>query len=97
MRAIFTEVFEDVTKQGRKLQTSEYKENGKYAIIDQGQNDIAGYTDEEDGVVATVTQTDGKISVTHKKVGVADLADEVFVFYCGNATGYADDMKSVNI
>ena len=59
--------------------------------------DNLDYTDEEDGVVATVTQTDGKISVTHKKVGVADLADEVFVFYCGNATGYADDMGSVDI
>ena len=52
--AIFTEVFEDVTKQGRKLQTSEYKECGKYAIIDQGQKDIAGYTDEEDGVFTDV-------------------------------------------
>ena len=52
--ANFTEVFEDVTKQGRKLQTSEYKERGKYAIIDQGQNDIAGYTDEEDGVFTDV-------------------------------------------
>lgn len=59
--------------------------------------DNLDYTDEEDGVVATVTQTDGKIGVTHKKVGVADLADEVFVFYCGNATGYADDMKTVDI
>ena len=52
--AIFTEVFEDVTKQGRKLQTCEYKECGKYAIIDQGQNNIAGYTDEEDGVFTDV-------------------------------------------
>lgn len=59
--------------------------------------DNLDYTDEEDGVVATVTQADGKISVTHKKVGVADLADEVFVFYCGNASGYAEDMGSVNI
>lgn len=59
--------------------------------------DKLDYTDSVDGVVATVTQTDGQISVTHKKVGVADLADEVFVFYCGNADGYADDMKSVNI
>ena len=52
--AIFTDVFEDVTKQGRKLQTSEYKKCGKYAIIDQGQNDIAGYTDEEAGVFSDV-------------------------------------------
>ena len=55
------------------------------------------YTDAENGVVATVSQTDGKINVTHKKVGVADLADDVFIFYCGNATGYADDMKTVDI
>lgn len=68
------------------------------AIVGLGTRiDNLDYTDEEDGVVATVTQTDGKISVTHKKVGVADLADEVFVFYCGNATGYADDMGSVDI
>ena len=50
MMAVFTEVFEDVTKYGRKLQTSEYKENGKYVIIDQGQKDIAGYTDETEGL-----------------------------------------------
>lgn len=59
--------------------------------------DNLDYSDSENGVVATVSQTDGKISVTHKKVGVADLADEVFVFYCGNATGYAEDMKTVTI
>lgn len=50
----FAEVFEDVTRQGRKLQTSEYKEQGKYVIIDQGQNDIAGYTDETDGLFTDV-------------------------------------------
>ena len=55
------------------------------------------YTDAENGVVAIVSQTDGKINVTHKKVGVADLADDVFIFYCGNATGYAEDMETVDI
>lgn len=55
------------------------------------------YSDSENGVVATVSQTDGKINVTHKKVGVADLAEEIFIFYCGNATGYAEDMKTVDI
>lgn len=50
-----------------------------------------------EGFVTSVTQTKGQISATYKKVGVADLADEVFVFYCGNATGYADDMKTVTI
>ena len=52
--AVFTDVFEDVTKYGKKLQTSEYKESGKYVIIDQGQKDIAGYTDETDGVFTDV-------------------------------------------
>ncbi len=52
--ALFTEIFEDATKQGRKLPTSSYKDVGKYAIIDQGQNDIAGYTDETDGVFTDV-------------------------------------------
>ena len=52
--ATFSEVFEDVTRQGRKLQTSEYKEQGKYVIIDQGQNDIAGYTNETDGLFTDV-------------------------------------------
>ena len=51
---IFTDVFEDATKQGRKLQTNEYRESGKYAIIDQGQNTIAGYTDEEEGVFTDI-------------------------------------------
>lgn len=50
----FTDIFEDVTKLGRKLQTSEYKTHGKYAIIDQGQNVIAGYTDETDGLFTDV-------------------------------------------
>lgn len=52
--AKFTDVFEDVTKQGRKLQTNEYKDSGRYAIIDQGQNNIAGYTDETEGVFSDV-------------------------------------------
>lgn len=50
----FSEVFEDVTRQGRKLQTSEYKEQGKFVIIDQGQNNIAGYTNETDGLFTDV-------------------------------------------
>lgn len=52
--AKFTDVFEDATKQGRKLQTNEYKDSGRYAIIDQGQNNIAGYTDETEGVFSNV-------------------------------------------
>ncbi len=52
--ALFTNVFEDVTKQGKKLPTSMYRERGKYAIIDQGQNDIAGYTDETEGLFTDI-------------------------------------------
>ena len=52
--AIFTEVFEDMTKLGRKIPTSEYQESGLYPIIDQGQNRIAGYTDEADGLFTDV-------------------------------------------
>lgn len=54
MMAIFTDVFEDVTKQGRKIPTSDYHETGLYPIIDQGQSEIAGYTDETDGLFVDV-------------------------------------------
>ena len=50
----FDEIFEDKTKYGTKIKTSEYKEIGKYAIIDQGQEEIAGYTDLEKGVFEDV-------------------------------------------
>ena len=53
-KTAFARIFEDVTKQARKLQTSEYREIGKYVVIDQGQNDIAGYTDEKEGVFKDV-------------------------------------------
>ena len=51
---LFTDVFEDVTKFGKKIPTSEYLESGKYPIIDQGQSDIAGYTNEENGLLTDV-------------------------------------------
>lgn len=50
----FDEIFEDKTKYGTKIKTSEYKEIGKYAIIDQGQEEITGYTDLEKGVFEDV-------------------------------------------
>ena len=50
----FDEVFVDKTKYGTKLKTSDYKKCGKYPIIDQGQETIAGYTDAEDGVFKEV-------------------------------------------
>ena len=52
--AIFTDVFEDVTKQGRKIPTSDYHGTGVHPIIDQGQSAIAGYTDETDGLFTDV-------------------------------------------
>ena len=52
--ASFDEVLKDCTKLGTKIPTSEYLENGKYPIIDQGQNDIAGYHDSDDGLFEDV-------------------------------------------
>jgi len=52
--AVFTDVFEDATKQGRKIPTCDYQETGLYPIIDQGQSKIAGYTDETDGLFTDV-------------------------------------------
>ena len=52
--ASFDEVLKDCTKLGTKIPTSEYLENGKYPIIDQGQNDIAGYYDSDDGLFEDV-------------------------------------------
>ena len=50
----FDEIFIDKTKYGVKVQTSEYGEQGKHIIIDQGQTQIAGYTDREDGLFEEV-------------------------------------------
>ncbi len=50
----FDEVFIDKTKYGVKVQTSEYGKQGKYIIIDQGQSQIAGYTDREEGLFEEV-------------------------------------------
>ena len=52
--ASFDEVLKDCTKLGTKIPTSEYLKNGKYPIIDQGQNDIAGYYDSDDGLFEDV-------------------------------------------
>ena len=50
----FNEVFEDKTKYGTKIKTSEYCEMGAHLIIDQGQEQVAGYTDIEEGVFEEV-------------------------------------------
>ena len=52
--AKFTEVFSDETKRGHKIPTSEYLDTGKFPIIDQGQGQIAGYTNLESGIFTDV-------------------------------------------
>lgn len=43
----FSEVITDSTSKFRKIKVSDYKTEGRFKIIDQGQKDIAGYTDDE--------------------------------------------------
>ena len=50
----FNEIFVDNTKYCTKIKTDEYHETGKNIIVDQGQNEIAGYTDLEDGLFSDV-------------------------------------------
>ena len=50
----FDDIFLDCTSLGVKLKTEEYAVSGQYAIVDQGQHDIAGYTDRTEGVYADV-------------------------------------------
>ena len=46
----FNEIFIDKTNYGEKIQTSEYEKQGKHIIVDQGQAEIAGYTNREEGL-----------------------------------------------
>ena len=50
MLKTFDEVFDDYTKYGTKIKTEQYHTVGTNIIIDQGQEDIAGYTDQIDGL-----------------------------------------------
>ena len=50
----FTELFKDETKYGTKIKAGEYNTVGKYPIVDQGKNLIAGYTNREDGIYKNV-------------------------------------------
>ena len=50
----FDDVFVDCTKLGTKIKTEEYHETGKHIIIDQGQSEIAGYTDLDSGLFEDV-------------------------------------------
>ena len=50
MKKVFDEIFVDMTRFGTKIPTSEYSDIGKYIIVDQSQNQVAGYTDNEQGL-----------------------------------------------
>ena len=50
----FTELISDRTKDGIKLPINEYNQSGLTAIIDQGQEFIAGYSDETEGAFTDV-------------------------------------------
>lgn len=54
MKKSFDELFEDQTKLGTKIKTDEYHDSGAHIIIDQGQEQIAGYTDLDDGLFTSV-------------------------------------------
>ena len=42
----FTDIVTDVTSKFKKIKASNYKASGQFKIIDQGQGDVAGYTDD---------------------------------------------------
>lgn len=46
----FKDVCQDVTKTATKIPTSEYLEDGKYEIFDQGKSFVAGYTNNSIGI-----------------------------------------------
>lgn len=50
----FESLFKDKTRLGTKIKTDDYLECGKHPIVDQGQNEVAGYTNLEDGIYADV-------------------------------------------
>lgn len=52
--AIFSDVFVDVTRYGTKIPQEDYLPAGLYQIIDQGQNEIAGYSNNPDGLFTDV-------------------------------------------
>ncbi len=52
--ARFSDVFFNATKEGCKIPKEKYLPQGLYPIIDQGQGDIAGYTNNSDGLYKEV-------------------------------------------
>ncbi len=52
--AKFLDIFVDVTKDGCKIPKENYLDHGTYPIIDQGQEYIAGFSDESEGLYENV-------------------------------------------
>ena len=50
----FESLFKDETRLGTKIKTDDYLEHGRHPIVDQGQNEVAGYTNLEDGIYSDV-------------------------------------------
>ena len=98
------ESFDNVTDSKKKLSTKEYLEEGEYPIIDQGQEYIGGYTDDEgmiyDGKLPIVIFGDHTRCIKYIDFQFAQGADGVKVlkpkqFWDSKAFYYA--MQSVEI
>ena len=50
MKMTFNDIFIDNTKKGRKILKENYHSRGKIPIIDQGKNQISGFSDEKVGI-----------------------------------------------
>ncbi|MCF2621582.1 hypothetical protein [Collinsella tanakaei] len=53
-RASFSEAFKDVSKGVTKIKQGDYLTSGSHPIIDQGKQQIAGYSNNEDGLFTDV-------------------------------------------
>ena len=49
-KVTFSKAVEDATKDGTKIPRDDYLPEGKYPIIDQGQEDVSGYWNDSDGL-----------------------------------------------
>lgn len=54
MKYNFSEILADETKLGKKISQGDYLADGQFPIIDQGQKEIAGYSNETDGLFRDV-------------------------------------------
>ena len=50
----FDDVFEDCTKEGLKIPTDDYLKQGNYPVVDQGQDLISGYWNDDEGLYSDV-------------------------------------------